>query len=107
VGLARSGRTAGAAREIEELQECLEKLRGANDAYWATQVEIQIDQAKAWAAANTGRQEEALALARSAADREDTLEKRPVTPGPIVPAREQFAELLLEVKKPEEALIGV
>jgi Tfp pilus assembly protein PilF len=27
-----------------------------------------------------------------------------VTPGPIVPAREQLADLLLEAKKPSEAL---
>jgi len=104
VGMARSGQAAGAAREIEKLLECLEKLSGAKDGYWAAQVEIQIDEAKAWAAAAAGRHDQALALAHSAADREDALEKRPVTPGPIVPAREQLGDLLLEAKKPSEAL---
>lgn len=35
-------------------------------------------------------------ILRSAADDEDGIEKLPVTPGPIVPAREQLGELLLE-----------
>ena len=104
VGMARSEQTAGAAREIEKLLECLEKLGGAKDVYWAAQVEIQIDEAQAWVATAAGRHDEALALAHSAADREDAVEKRPVTPGPIVPAREQLGDLLLEAKKPSEAL---
>ena len=39
-----------------------------------------------------------------AADVEDAHEKLPVTPGPIVPAREQLGELLLDLKRPDEAL---
>jgi hypothetical protein len=33
---------------------------------------------------------------RAAADQEDAMEKLPVTPGPIIPAREQLGELLLQ-----------
>jgi hypothetical protein len=40
----------------------------------------------------------------SAADFEDSIEKLPLTPGPIVPAREQLGELLLQLKQPAEAL---
>ena len=47
--------------------------------------------------------EEAVALMRASADEEDAIEKLPVTPGPIVPAREQLGYLLLEQKKPEKA----
>jgi len=39
-----------------------------------------------------------------AADEEDAVEKRPVTPGAIVPAREQLGDLLLESNHPQEAL---
>jgi hypothetical protein len=39
----------------------------------------------------------------AAADEEDALEKLPLTPGPIVPAREQLGELYLLVGKPREA----
>ena len=38
-----------------------------------------------------------------AADEEDAIEKLPVTPGPIVPAREQLGDLLLEQNHPDLA----
>jgi len=51
-----------------------------------------------------GKNEEALQLLRKAADLDDATEKHPVTPGAIVPAREQLGELLLELKQPTAAL---
>lgn len=36
---------------------------------------------------------------------EDTTDKHPVTPGPILPAHEQLGDLLLELGKPAEALV--
>ena len=41
---------------------------------------------------------------RSAADLEDSTDKHPVTPGSILPAREQLADLLAEVGQPAAAL---
>ena len=41
---------------------------------------------------------------RQAADAEDAVEKLPLTPGPIVPAREQLGDLLLTLNQPQEAL---
>lgn len=41
---------------------------------------------------------------RAAASQEDAIEKRPVTPGAIVPAREQLGDLLLETNHPQQAL---
>ena len=41
---------------------------------------------------------------RRAADTEDTSEKHIMTPGRIVPARELLGELLLELRRPAEAL---
>ena len=41
---------------------------------------------------------------RSAADLEDKTDKNPVTPGPVLPAREQLGELLLELNQPALAL---
>ncbi|MBI2881280.1 MAG: hypothetical protein HYY21_06810, partial [Candidatus Tectomicrobia bacterium] len=57
----------------------------------------------AWAARAEGRNQEALALLRRAAAREDTTEKHPVTPGPIVPVRELLGEMLLELNEPAQA----
>jgi hypothetical protein len=50
----------------------------------------------AWSDQAEGRFNEATAVLRSAADDEDGIEKLPATPGPIIPAREQLGELLLE-----------
>ena len=40
--------------------------------------------------------EEALRLAQAAADREDGVDKNPVTPGEVLPARELYADMLFE-----------
>ena len=41
---------------------------------------------------------------REAARREDATEKSAVTPGPIAPARELLGDMLMELKRPREAL---
>jgi hypothetical protein len=41
---------------------------------------------------------------RASSEEEDAIEKLPVTPGPIVPAREQLGYLLLEQNHPDLAL---
>src|SRR3989442_7904750 len=104
VGLARSGKPADARQEIDKLRSAYEKLRAAKNDYWATQVQVQMNEALAWVAQTEGKADEALKLMRAAADEEDAIEKRPVTPGAIVPAREQLGDLLLESNHPQEAL---
>jgi hypothetical protein len=104
VGSSRSGDTAGANKDIEHLRSIQKSLADAKETYWATQVEIQRRAAAAWLAQAEGKHEEALQLMRSAADLEDSTEKHPVTPGPIVPARELLGDLLLELREPQQAL---
>ena len=58
----------------------------------------------AWTALAQGKADEALGLMRAAADAEDKSEKHIVTPGRILPARELLGEMLLELKRPAEAL---
>jgi tetratricopeptide (TPR) repeat protein len=41
---------------------------------------------------------------RSAADLEESMDKSPVTPGAVVPARELLARLLQEQARPQEAI---
>ena len=57
-----------------------------------------------WVALAQGRQEEALATMTAAANLDDGAEKHPVTPGALLPAREQLADMLLELDRPAEAL---
>ena len=103
VGLARSGRPEAAAADVEALQRLADALRAKN-AYWAEQVDIQHMAATAWIAYAEGRRDEALALMRSAAEREAGTEKHALTPGPLAPAREQLAEMLLAADRPADAL---
>jgi hypothetical protein len=105
IGAGRSLQPALARTSAEALAPLAATLRSRNDAYWAGQVEIQRKAALAWALYAEGKMAEALALARQAADEEDATEKSPVSPGPIAPARELLAELLLEVKQPGAALV--
>ena len=88
LGASRSGDTAAASTALERLTAMQKSLAEAKEVYWATQVEIQRGAAAAWLAYAQGKHDEALTLMRAAADLEDTTDKHPVTPGPIVPARE-------------------
>ena len=103
IGNARSGRVTEAHAEAEELSRLEEQLRSSGNSYWATQVEILRREVVAWLAQTEKKPEEAGTLMRSAADEEDAVEKLPVTPGPIVPAREQLGHLLLEQNRPDLA----
>lgn len=104
LGAARSGDVAAARRDIDRLGALRDALAAAKLGYWVEQVEIQRQAATAWVARAEGKKDEALALLRSAAEREDATEKHPVTPGPLVPARELLAEALLEANEPAQAL---
>jgi hypothetical protein len=104
LGAARSGDQDGARQEIERLKALESALVAAKQAFWADQAGIQADIAGAWLRLAEGKRDEALALMRKAADREDATDKHPVTPGPLAPARELLGEILIEVGRPAEAL---
>jgi tetratricopeptide (TPR) repeat protein len=104
LGLARSGRTAEARKELAQLRQIQGQLHASGNDYWATQTSILIREVAAWSAQADHRFQEAVAMMRQAADEEDAIEKLPVTPGPIVPAREQLGNLLLEQDQPGLAL---
>jgi len=105
IGAARSGDIASARQDLVKLtaiQQALVEVKGGYD--WGKQVEIERQVASAWLAHAEGKHEESLKLMRAAADLDDATDKHPVTPGAILPAREQLGELLLEVKQPTAAL---
>jgi tetratricopeptide (TPR) repeat protein len=104
LGAARSGQAAAARQELAALEGLVEELRAQNDAYWSLVVDAQRMAVAAWVAHAEGRHDEALELARQAADREEQVEKHPVTPGPLVPARELLGDILMVHRQPAEAL---
>ncbi|MEX1181836.1 MAG: hypothetical protein WEF86_01275 [Gemmatimonadota bacterium] len=103
LGAARSGRPEAARQEVAALAGLVTRLRNGGEPEWATRTEAQQLAASAWVEHAAGRNEDALRLARRAAELEATVEKHPVTPGPLLPARELEADLLLELGRHAEA----
>src|SRR5215467_1003075 len=108
LGAARTGDATTAEKDLDRLQELRANLvKAEGDAfkdYWLTQIDVHGQMVTAWITHAQGRQEEALQTLRTAADREDAIERDPVVPGPIISARELLGELLLESNRPRQAL---
>lgn len=73
--------------------------------YWREQVQVHNDALNAWVLKAEGRLQEAVMSAKAAADLEDAVDKHPVTPGEVLPARELLADLLLEAGEFSRALV--
>jgi hypothetical protein len=106
LGAARSGDVALAQQEIAALEKIVADLTSRKDPYWPIVVDAQRLAVLAWVAQAEGRPADALRLAREAADKEERVEKHPVTPGPLLPARELLGDLLMANTQPAEALVA-
>ena len=104
LGAARLGQAAAANESATALHKIRERLLKTGEPYRARQVEIQQVAVTAWAALAAEKKEDALRQMKSAVELEDGTEKSAVTPGPLAPARELLAEMLLEMKEPAQAL---
>ena len=104
LGAARSGDPASAQKDVERLAALGAQLKAANNAYWAGEVEVMRLAAAAWTSLAQGKGDEALQAMRRAADLEDRSEKHIVTPSRLLPARELLGDMLMELKRPAEAL---
>jgi Tfp pilus assembly protein PilF len=104
IGHARGGHPNDADADIARIDECLARLKASGNSYWATQTEVLGASARAWQLEASGRADAGVQRLRAAADMEDAVEKLPLTPGPVVPAREQLAEMLLQLDRPQDAL---
>jgi len=104
LGAARSGDPAAAQKDVERIAALRDELKAAKIEYWANEVEVMRLASLAWVALAQKNSDEALGLMRRAADIEDKSEKNIVTPGRLLPARELLGDMLLEMKRPAEAL---
>ncbi|TNE58153.1 MAG: hypothetical protein EP340_06205 [Alphaproteobacteria bacterium] len=104
IGAARSGQPDTALQELETLRKIRDDLPPATLPYWREEVDVQIDALNSWIEAGKGNEQAAIALAEKAADKEDAVDKHPVTPGEVLPARELLADLLFEFGHHEAAL---
>jgi tetratricopeptide (TPR) repeat protein len=104
LGMARSGDSAGAKREIEAMQALQRALEKANDSYWAARTEEQIYAVSAWVAHAEVSRDQAVKLMRAAADREDASVKHVAMENRLYPMRELLGDLLLEIGQADSAL---
>ena len=104
LGYARSGDLDKARAEVARLDTALQATTAAKLAYDAEQVDIQKRSVAAWIQFAEGSKDAALAAMQEAAAMQDKTEKSAVSPGPLAPARELYAEMLLEANKLPEAL---
>ena len=98
-----------AEQQIEVLKKLHQNLIEQNDrskAIQIKQVEIQIKTSQAWLSFKRNDLKNGLLLMQEAVEIEKVTSKHPVTPGDVLPAIELLGDMLLELNKPEEALVA-
>jgi tetratricopeptide (TPR) repeat protein len=104
LGSVHIGRIDSAMAELKNLTIIYDTLTKQRDFYKANQVQIQIKISEAWILFKKGKNSEALTLMELAAGMEDNTQKHPVTPGEVIPARELFGDMLMQMDQPGKAL---
>jgi hypothetical protein len=104
LGAVHTGHMDSARSELDKLKILRDTLLGQKNPYKANQVDIQIRASEGWMLFKERKYSAALEQMLSAAEMEDATEKNPVTPGEVIPARELYADMLLEMGYGEKAL---
>ncbi len=104
MGGARGGNADVANAAINALGNIHQQLVSADQSYWATLVSSQQKSVEAWLAFGEGDRDKGLTIAMQAADLEDSVDKSPVTPGAVLPARELLGDMLSLMDRHELAL---
>jgi len=103
LGRAHTGDLDGARKAMDRMRQLRDATSDPKFDYFKRQLDQQMQAASAWVAYGEGKKEDAVTMLRRAADAEDILGKHPVSPGALVPAREQLGDLLLALDRPKEA----
>lgn len=96
-------------QKIEDLKALHQNLITQNDktkTIQIKQVEIQFKTVEAWLNLRKNNFTKAVALMQEATELERKTSKHPLTPGDVLPAIELLGDMLLELKRPEEALLA-
>jgi tetratricopeptide (TPR) repeat protein len=104
LGASRSRDIARATEAEKNLVRLRDDAAQRKNTYWSNQIEVQRQEVAAWIMQASGKSAAAIAGMRAAAELEESMDKSPVTPGAVVPARELLAQLLQEQARPEEAV---
>ena len=104
IAASRAGDPATAKAEASALRG--ERARVLRDygAYWAGLTDVYADAADAWIAAKAGNTDAAIGTMQDAVARDDGREKHIWLENKLLPMRELYGELLLELGRPDQAL---
>jgi len=105
LGAAHSKDLARAAEAEKNLVRLRDAAGEQKNIYCSNQIEVQRQEVAAWMMQASGKPTEAAAAMRSAAELEESMDKSPVTPGAVIPARELLAQLLQDQARPQEAMM--
>lgn len=100
IGAARGGNAADARKDIAEIETIHKSLLQKKKTSWVEAVDHGRQEAAAWADHAEGKDEEAIKTLRAIAENEESTGEEPEG----IPAREMLADLLLEMKRPDQAL---
>jgi tetratricopeptide (TPR) repeat protein len=101
IGNARGGKLSEAKKNLAELDAIHNDLLAKKGSYYTAEwVDMLRQEGLAWVAYAEGRDEEAIAALRKIADHEDAVGEEQTS----MPAREMLADMLVEMKRPEEGL---
>lgn len=106
IGAARSGDIRAARDNLGALDRFHDLTKESQQNYWAIIVDSQRKSVESWILFAEGQKPQALALMKEAADLEDSVDKHPVTPGAVLPARELLGDMLLELGQYDESRIA-
>jgi tetratricopeptide (TPR) repeat protein len=100
IGAARSGDIAAANKDVAEIGAIRKDDLASKKTYAAQFDQMLQQEATAWILHNQNKNDEAIAMLRKVADHEDSVGEEQTS----MPAREMLADMLLEMKRPEQAL---
>jgi hypothetical protein len=101
IGSVRSGDLAAAKKDVAEIDAIRKDYVAKHKTYAAESTEMVENEASAWVMHGEGKNDEAVALMRKVADHEDAVGEEQTS----IPAREMLADMLLEMHKPDLALV--
>jgi hypothetical protein len=101
IGAARSGNPAEARKDAAEILSIHEQLVKDKKKMFAEAVQQDYEEASAWADHAEGKNDAALAALRKIAEKEEAEGEEPEG----IPAREMLADMLMEMNRPEQALV--
>jgi tetratricopeptide (TPR) repeat protein len=106
VGAAHMQDIDGAQAAVDRLAQLEETASKSGEEIFTRNIRMLRLATNAWLEQARGDAKQARTLLTQAAALEVATPKHPVTPGPTLPAYEQLGDLLLEQKRPAEALIA-